>query len=170
MTNKVTMRTTLAILFIALHLQTISSQNNPSSTVNNEKSNYLKYTVDGKSFKLKDNITIDITVSLSSPSITYNFHSQEKDTEIEFNWEKMDETNDEGTFKIIDGHFTDIEKNIKNKEVTGKVIIKKVDYKSHTARIITLEGLCEININMPDKTKKIINGNFFYEGEYTISL
>lgn len=164
------MRTILAILFIVSNLQSISSQSNHELKTNNENSNYLKYTLEGKSFHLKDNMAIDITVSLKSPSIIYNFSGQEKNTQIQFKWEKSDQTNDEGTFNILNGYFTDTDKNIQHKDVTGKVIIKKVNYKSHIERIITLEGVYEMSINMPDKTKKIINGNFFYEGEYTISL
>lgn len=163
------MRTILAILFIALHMQSMLSQNK-NEPETNKNTNYLKYTVEGESFSLKDNIAIDITVSLASPSIIYNFRGQEKNSQIEFNWEKMDQTNDEGTFNILNGRFTDIDKNIKNKEATGKVIIKKANYNSHINRVITLEGLYEMSINMPDKTKKTIKGNFFYEGEYTISL
>lgn len=164
------MRTILVILFTILCTHRVSCQDNQKLNENNENNNYLKYTVEGKSFLVKDSIDIEITVSLTSPSIIYNFCGQEKNTQIQFKWEKMDQTNDVGTFSILNGHFTDSEKNIKNKEVTGKVVIKKANYKSHINRIIALEGLYEISINMPDKTKQIINGNFFYEGEYTISL
>lgn len=164
------MRTILVILFTILCTHRVSCQDNQKLNENSENNNYLKYTVEGKSFLVKDSIDIEITVSLTSPSIIYNFCGQEKNRQIQFKWEKMDQTNDVGTFSILNGHFTDSEKNIKNKEVTGKVVIKKANYKSHINRIIALEGLYEISINMPDKTKQIINGNFFYEGEYTISL
>lgn len=156
----------IIVIFISLFcLQNISSQRADS-----ENDNYLGYTVEGESFKIKNNIAIDITVLLNSPSIIYNVSSQEKNKLIQFEWEKMDQNNDVGTFSILNGNFTDAEKEITNKEITGKVIIKKADYKSPTERIITLEGLYEINISMPDRTNRTINGNFYYEGEYTISL
>lgn len=164
------MRTTLAILFVVLLLQNVSSQSKQQSSVNNKNINHLQYTMEGKSFNIKDSMTIDITVSITSPSIIYNFCSQKKNTQIQFKWEKMDNTEDIGTFKILNGYFIDMDKNIKNKKVSGKVIIKKINYKSHITRTIAVEGLYEMNIKMPDKTQKIINGDFFYEGEYTISL
>lgn len=165
------MKTTLAILFIyCIYLQSISNQARLEPSTSNKNINYLQYTMEGKSFKIKDNMAIDITVSITTPSIIYSFCSQGKNIQIQFKWEKMDQIDDIGTFNILNGYFIDREKNIKNKNISGKVIIKKINYKSHITRIIEVQGLYEINIRMPDKTQKTIDGNFFYEGEYTISL
>lgn len=165
------MKTTLAILFMyCIYLQNISSQARLQPSISNKNINYLEYTMEGKAFKIKDNMAIDITVSITTPSIIYNFCSRERNIQIQFKWEKMDQIEDIGTFNILNGYFIDREKNIKNKNISGKVIIKKISYKSHITRIIEVEGLYKINIRMPDKTQKTIDGNFFYEGEYTISL